>query len=959
METNDPVARALVLFDRYAEMPHAALSVALAELRQQDADACMELLRMLAADEQTHSFASPLQWFNAHSDTAPDAERGADRIWADGTRLGPWCVDGIIGLGGMGVVYAAHRADGMYEREVALKTIRTEIMSPALQQAFAKERSHLARLDHPSIVALHDAGVAEGGQPWIAMQRVHGDSIDRWCDAHASDLRMRVRLLIETCNAIAYAHAHGVLHQDIKPSNVLVTDDGHVKLLDFGLSAILTPHGEKSFARIGVSSAYAAPEVFEGASPSVAIDVYALGVVLYRLLCDGWPRRPRMATAIPQTRSETPRAPSALAAEAPPESLKVRAVRDGQALSRALRPDLDAIALRCVEQNPVDRYASMTEISADLRAWLERRPVAASNGGWTYRATRFVRRNALAVGAVAMLGLASAGGGWVAFEQQQRARMEAENGEILNQLFEKSIGVAALSSLDSTPLSSQALLDDAERQLREAAGADRSQFLARGLGALARAWLVRADYAKAERLLKESKALGADNPLQAARTNAVLAQLFNLRTNSVEAERLVREGLDVLPAMDGPEDELVGLDLRMQRARARWVMGDTRGAIAVLDSAVLLAERLGDDGVPALAELLGQRGYASIQLFQFESAEKDLRRSLSIIGVRNPITANTARRYLANLLIMTDRRDEASRLALESYNSNLRIFGSSHPETGRALITLGKAWYYLGRSDRAKDAIDKAVAILGVKTGARHPDLADAYVIRHAMYFDAGKLEEAIVEARRSVDILAQAYGPRHEATLKRTADLGLLLIFYGNGLDEEKKTRYFREAQTLLADALKTGERQGLPMAYARDEYATILAYFNRLDEAEEQALRGIREMGELFGEDNDDYLTPARMSLMRVRTAQGRYAEAEEIGLRNLAQTVPESQAPFEQYLSLELLLDNEIARGSQTGIRKYYARIKGVADRNDLMDRLAVKRIPGINAPIPVERAQTKRP
>ncbi len=944
METNDPVARALVLFDRYAEMPHAALSVALAELRQQDADACMELLRMLAADEQTHSFASPLQWFNAHSDTAPEGERGADRIWADGTRLGPWCVDGIIGLGGMGVVYAAHRADGMYEREVALKTIRTEIMSPALQQAFAKERSHLAKLDHPSIVALHDAGVAEGGQPWIAMQRVHGDSIDRWCDAHASDLRTRVRLLIETCNAIAYAHAHGVLHQDIKPSNVLVTDDGHIKLLDFGLSAILTPHGEKSFARIGVSSAYAAPEVFEGAPPSVAIDVYALGVVLYRLLCDGWPRRPRMATAIPQTRSETPKAPSALAVEALLESLKVRAVRDAQALSRALRPDLDAIALRCVEQNPVDRYASVTEISADLRAWLERRPVAASNGGWTYRATRFVRRNALAVSVVAMLGMASTGGGWVALKQQQRARMEAENGEILNQLFEKSLGVATLSSLGSTPLSSQELLDDAERRLRAAVVGDRPQFLTRGLIALARARLARAEYVKAETLLMEAKALGGDDRLQLARINAVLAQLLNLQAKSITAERLVREGLQALPALDGFDDDLVGLDLRMQLSRARWNNADPYDALAILDAAVEKAEALGDAGVPALSELLGQRGYVNTHLFRSAAAERDLRRALALIGKRSPTVRTTVTLHLANALISSGDFAEAHRLASGLLIESIDIYGPTHPETGRVWVVAGKTWFFAKDMRRSRIALRQGEAILHKHVDRYHSEMISVALFHSGLHFASGDLVRSSAQSQLALDIAEHAYGPRHELTLRRKVNAAADMIFRAEREPRPLQEELYRNAERLLSEVIQVGQQQKLPIWYARDKYVMVALYLGRIDEAEREALNAVKEIESLFGK-NNPYVIVAKMGLIKVRIAQKRHEEADALCAEQFAAASSDGLNDYSDYLVMELILDNEIARGDPTRIRREYQRLRKFSQAHGFLAKLDAKHVPGI--------------
>ncbi|MGN6153369.1 MAG: serine/threonine-protein kinase, partial [Lysobacteraceae bacterium] len=283
-------ARAMGLFDRYADLSEAERTPALAALETTDPDVCAVLSAMLAADASTHAFVSPLDWI-ASRKAVDDASRAdGAALWRSGVRLGPWRIDGVLGIGGMGVVYAGQRADGWYERKVAIKTIRPELVSPGVMQAFDRERSHLARLEHPAIVALLDAGLADDGQPWLAMQRVHGEPIDAWCDAREADLHARVALMIEACDAVRHAHAHGVLHQDLKPSNLLVVGDGRVRLLDFGLSALRAPPEGGGAPRVGVSMAYAAPEVLRGAAPSVAIDVHALGVMLYRLLCDDWPR---------------------------------------------------------------------------------------------------------------------------------------------------------------------------------------------------------------------------------------------------------------------------------------------------------------------------------------------------------------------------------------------------------------------------------------------------------------------------------------------------------------------------------------------------------------------------------------------------------------------------------------------------------------------------------------------
>jgi eukaryotic-like serine/threonine-protein kinase len=950
MDHHDPAARALTLFDRYAEMPHAELSRALTELRQQDNAVCAQLMRLLAADEQTHSFASPLQWFVAQGGSAQNdsmsTAQSIDRIWPDGTRLGPWCVDGIIGLGGMGVIYAAHRADGLYEREVALKTIRAEIMSPSLQQAFAKERSHLAKLEHPSIVALYDAGVVEDGLPWLAMARVHGDSIDRWCDTHKKSLSDRVRLLIEACDAIGFAHAHGVLHQDIKPSNLLVTDDGNVKLLDFGLSAMLTQHGDSGFTRVGVSAAYAAPEVFEGAPPSVAIDVYALGVVLYRLLCEDWPRIPCALTALPNASDDEARSPSALASKSPRETAQSRDARDAHALSRALQGDLDAIALRCVHADPVERYASATDLRADLQAWLANRPVMARDGGWVYRSSRFVRRNALAVAATAVLVSATTGGGVVALQQQQRAELEAENGEILGELFESSLGAATLNSLGSAPLSSKTLLEETERRLRAAAGDDRPQLLARGLAALARSYLVRVDYKNAERLLTESKALGIGNPLQMARTDAALAQMLNQRGKPADAERLVKEGLAMIPQRDGIGDELARLDLEVQQAQSRLKQGDPKAAFAILDDGVESAKALGKDAWPTLAVLLRLRSQVNKSMGRFDDEGKDLRSALAASDERKLGIRNGVRQALAMHLARKGEKEESHRLAADALVSSMKVFGPSHAETGTAWLTIAKTWYVC-KSDQRRTliALKLSEAILAREFGPIHPQLEDVIGMRVELTRRNEDWEEGLRYARQGVEIAERFHGPHFERTLIRKNDLAIALIGVANIKAEKEKAPYYREADSILTGIIREGERRGLDMSSEHADRVVPLLYLKRIDEADREAQIGLDNAASQ-GEQGVG-MGHAKLRMANVRIAQRRFDEASALIASRLKYLPPIEKSPFDHYNMQGMLLYVEIERGDTERIRAQYEKVREVADRYGFMDQLNAEEIPGINA------------
>ncbi len=936
------VARALDLFDRYADMPEAELPSALDALRARDPDLCAALTSLLRADAREDTLVSPLEWMASRdAGDAVEMRDDAGSIWRSGTRLGAWCVDDVIETGGMGVVYAAHRADGLYERGIAIKTIRPGLMSPAVLQAFGRERNHLARLEHPGIVALLDAGIAADGQPWLAMQRVHGEHIDRWCDAQRADLRARAMLMIEACSAFQHAHAHGVLHQDIKASNLLVTQQGAVRVLDFGLSALLSPKEDAGPARIGISASYAAPEVFRGAPPSIAIDIYALGVLLYRLLCDAWPSKPPSLIGLSPIDVDAPRAPSALALACAPDAARMRGVRDPQALSRALHGDLDAIALRCVRIDPAERYVDVAALRADLQAWLDGVPVSARGGGLRYRATRYAARHALALVVLLACVAAATAGAVTVVQQQRHARQESANVEMLSQLFERSLGAATLSSLGNAPLNSRALLDDTERRLRAQSGDGRAALLARGLTALARAHLTGGDYDSAERLSAEAKALGSDDALQAARTDAVIAQLSNLRARHADAERVVRAALAAMPSRPGVDAELVGLDLRMQLARARWGLGDTKGALAILDAAIASAATLEEDGATALAELLGQRGYALTQLFRFKDAEADLYRALAVLGDRSPTIQNTLRRYLAGVLLLSGRKQDAHLQASASLDSNLRIFGPSHPETGRAWVVVGKTSFYLGETERAQEEIGNGTRILETQIGAHHPDLADAFVIRSGLAFERGDIAGAQESVRKALDILERAYGPQHEASLKRRTDLALLLLQQAEGMDRARQDALYAEAGDLLWDAIQSGQRQGLPMGYARDEYATILLHFGKVAEAEAQARMAISEMTALFGDDSD-YVTPAHMSLMRVHTARGRYDEADAIAARLLT-VESQDKSPYTHFLLLKMRLENAIARGDPQPIRDAYREAERLAKKQGFMDALKTVRIP----------------
>jgi serine/threonine protein kinase len=353
-----------------------------------------------------------------------------------GFRVGGYQLLEVIGEGGMGSVYRAARADGQYERQVAIKFVRRGAGTAALVERFRTERRILAGLDHPNIARLIDGGTTDDGAPYLVMELVEGVRIDAYCDAHQLSIAERLQLFVRVCDAVQYAHRHLVVHRDIKPSNILVTADGTPKLLDFGIAKIVGPAADAdvTFAR-PMTLAYASPEQVGGGLITTATDVYALGVVLYRLLTGRLPYRldttveHELSAAIAGVEPERPSVavlqPGTGADEgAAPEQARLTRAGTTAALQRRLAGDLDNIVLTALRKEPSRRYASAEHFAADIDNHLRGFPVSAAPDSWRYRAGKFIHRHRMALAAAAALLLTVVGGAGISFYQARRARRE-------------------------------------------------------------------------------------------------------------------------------------------------------------------------------------------------------------------------------------------------------------------------------------------------------------------------------------------------------------------------------------------------------------------------------------------------------------------------------------------------------------------------------------------------------
>ena len=404
--------RASALIDELLALSPELQRARLLEIRaEEDAALVDDLERFLALHEQADR-AAFMSGTSLPADLPP--------LQTAGDTIGAWTLVTLLGEGGMGVVWQAKRSDGRFQADAAIKLLKFGLFSPTALKRFQREGTLLARLRHPGIAQLLDAGVSQRGQPYLVLELVRGAAIDTWCRHRSIALPDRIHLFLQAVDAVAAAHRQLIVHRDLKPSNMLVTDDGHVKLLDFGIARIviddegdddrLTHEGALPY-----TPRYAAPEQTLGLEISTATDVYSLGVMLYELLTDQHP----YCLSQEATPAEYKRA--AGAGRIPPPSSRV-----AQKTARMLRGDIDTILGKALATEVAERYQSVAEFGEDLRRFLRFEPVAASRPSGIYRLRKLLRRHPFEAAAVVATSCALLIGASVAIWQGNEAQLARE-----------------------------------------------------------------------------------------------------------------------------------------------------------------------------------------------------------------------------------------------------------------------------------------------------------------------------------------------------------------------------------------------------------------------------------------------------------------------------------------------------------------------------------------------------
>ncbi len=414
--------------DELLALGMAARKARLAALQDTDADLATELADMLKAAEGAEAAGFLAKDVASAVDAAPSVL---------GKRIGAYTVEAALGEGAMGSVWRARRADGRFEAVVALKLLHLSLLGRRGALRFEREGAILAKLTHPNIAHLLDAGVSEEGQPYLVLELVDGVRIDDYCNTRRLSIEQRLALFDHVLAAVAHAHNHLVIHRDIKPNNILVKADGTVKLLDFGIARLLQDQTEADAitqdGQQALTPQFAAPEQINSGEITTATDVYALGVLLYVLLTGGHPTAAGSASSAEVLRGTLDTAPAPLSkaladANASPHLAEQRHTTTAQ-LRRQFDHDLESIVAKALRKNPAQRYATVGAFADDLRRRREHWPVHARPKSWAYRTAKFVRRYRGAVLATSLVMVATLGGLLGTFTQAQRAQAQAARAE--------------------------------------------------------------------------------------------------------------------------------------------------------------------------------------------------------------------------------------------------------------------------------------------------------------------------------------------------------------------------------------------------------------------------------------------------------------------------------------------------------------------------------------------------
>lgn len=827
------------LYERADLLTGDALEEWLATLREPPHPLLEPLLQMLEARSEIQG--------NGFLDALPALAvepRGAAADWKSGARIGPYRLEARLGSGGMAEVWRAQRADGAFQRTVAIKLLFRHVGGPAQQagfaQRFSRERDILASLHHPNIAALHDAGVTPAGQPWLALELVEGEPLTDWCDRTKLGVRGRVELFLQVLLAVQHAHANLVIHRDLKPANILVTAGGQVRLLDFGIAKLMEEGGDavadteltRHAGRL-MTVRYASPEQLTGQPLTTACDVYSLGVVLYELLCGELPYEPKVASPAQFEQAildVEPRPPSRRALTS--AAAQARGGSDGLALRRLLGHELDAVVLRALAKRPNQRYASVEALRVELGRWLAGEPVEARAPTGAYRLRKFVGRHLLGVslGSAAVLALMAVATAavWLGLQAKQESARATAARDFMMGMFKQ----ADSDKSHGADMTARQLLDrgrdDVLKRLsaQPALQADLLQGIAGIQGSMredAKADLTYAELAKVYGRMGE--------PVKEALAVAKRAENALRMTNMGLAHSLVEQAAQIAgPARLGDPELAVSLGLT-RGWMALWEGHPERAKSLFRDALERAQSTFGMHAPPVLEALLGIVNSES-NLHDFDAAllaQKDLAARQMLVADKTPRDVVELDVSLGYLLYSAGRYREVSQLMERAIPACHAAIGVNDAQCRRLSYVSARAHTLLGTL--SADGPDLHI----LRTLASDYSSPDFQVASAMALFRA---ESQLGILRKDPDLLVRVQALADPRSAQTISPARCLLAIQELAADALRRGSP-QDAERWLSQAMEIGQASGdkasgyAPMATTRLLMGIALLAGNRASEA------------------------------------------------------------------------------------------------------------------------------
>ncbi len=757
-----------------------------------------------------------------------------------GRQIGHYRIAKELGEGGMGTVYLAERSDGEFEQQVAIKFLRG-YYSPSMRDRFKREKQILARLNHPNIAGLLDGGITDDGTPYMVMEYVEGTPVDVYCKNHSLKLSKRLDLFLQICRAVQHAHSKLIIHRDLKPENIFITDDGQVKVMDFGIGKFLDSElDDDSLLRTHeghhvASVEFAAPEQFQSGDPSTATDVYGLGVLLYLLLTG---EKPFVFKGKSLTEIE-----NLVLLKPPPHPSR----HENPAIG-VIPSDLDCIILKALRKEPDERYQTVREFSDDLQRFISHQPVVARKGSALYKTRKFVYRNrvVLATASIILIFIS----GFLTYHlktinrHMEQTEMEAETARSVTNFIVELFDVSDPIENEAGILTAAALLERGQDRFDDLDMKPEVQLEL--LSTLGNASMKMGNYVNAERIYFKSDSIARShfpkNSYQTARSALNLGHILTSHFKYFEAEQHLKEARVFFSNHSEQywqeySDLLMWLGTCLLRTNREE---EARQAfVQVLD----LEERSGPESREALdAQLHLANSYRA--LGRFESAETiyiDVLEKIEEFGYSRYDIHRSVLNSLGNLNLARKKYDAAELYYKTALDEAVKIYGELHPNSLLLKHNLMFLYVYQKDFERAVPAGHEMLRAKIARHGENNQMTADGHSIMGMIYYTAGNLENAIRHFEKSRSIFDDLLGTDHHWTVNQSIYLALTNLDAGR---ESAGMELFLLAESRLSD------KKVIYDFFAHENFLDYIRHFE--EDADSTILGKIEEIKRLASQIN-----------------------------------------------------------------------------------------------------------